>query len=628
MSEATHHQHRGADRMSAQHPATNLSKGIIMNSLTTHKRRLRAALMACAAGIVLTASPAFAQDVDAGRLLDLMVQRGLVTAEEAAQLRAEAAATPAPQQAQAPAPLPQPGVAADGTQTVTYVSPVVREQIAQQVRAELGTQAQAEGWARPGETPEWTRRIQLYGDVRVRGEGRFYDKDNSDDFPNYGAINAGAPFNINRASPDYVGPPYINSLEDRQRFRLRARLGVRAEITDWISANIRIATGADNSPVSMNQTMGADGTGKYHLWLDRASIRLTPTNGVDIDFGRFANPFWSSDLLFDNDMNFDGVAISARAPVSDSFRVFGTAGAFPVFNTSLNFGTQNAPILIDPDTGAEIPTGRPFKSEDRYLFAAQAGVEFSPSEQVTLSLAGGYFHFDNVEGKVSQPCYWDELVCSTDITRPAFQQHGNTMFPIRSVIPNPNNVPQSPENQYFGLASKFEILHVRGAVDYRPNDGFGVRLEGDFVKNLGWDRSTLLARAVNNLGPQSTIPDPDNSNGTLTVDGPYEGGDIGWQARLTVGSVMNLNLAGDWQAKRGDWNAHVAYRRLESDAVIDGFADSDFHIGGTNNRGWQIGGNYAIARNTIVGFRWISAEEVAGAPFSVDRGFIDLMTRF
>lgn len=198
------------------------------------------------------------------------------------------------------------------------------------------------------------------------------------------------------------------------------------------------------------------------------------------------------------------------------------------------------------------------------------------------------------------------------------------------MIANPNDPDRSPENQYFGYASKFEVLHIRGQLDYQPSDTFGVRLEGDFVKNLGWDRANIENRALNNLGEQLRVPNPDTSdpNDTMLVDGPYAGGDTGWQARLTVGSVLNLNGLGDWQAKRGDWNAYVAYRRLESDAVVDAFADSDFHIGGTNNRGWQIGANYAFAKNTILGFRWLAAEEVVDAPFSVDRGFIDLMTRF
>ncbi len=622
--------------MSARHPNTSLSKGnLIMPTINGRIGRLKPALMACAAGATLLASPALAQErrVDGEKILELLVAKGVISKADADAIISQAEVVePAPQQARAP--IPQAGVGADGTQTVTYVSPVVREQIAQQVRAELGTQAAAEGWSKPGETPEWTRRIKLYGDVRVRGEARRYDDANFDVFWNYGALNHGAPFDINTGNPDSIGAPYINTLEDRQRFRLRARLGIKAQITDWISADLRIATGADNSPVSTNQTLGADGTGKYQLWLDRASIRLTPVKDVAIDVGRFANPFWSSDLIFDNDINFDGVAISASAPVNDTFRVFGTAGAFPVFNTDLNFGTQNAREEND------VKRGRPFPSQDKYLFAAQAGAEFKPTQEIGVRLAGAYYHFDNIAGKVSDPCYWYELVCSTDATRPAFQQFGNTVFAIRDVVRNPLNPDISPEPQYFGLSSKFRVLHVRGAIDYKPNDGFGVRLEGDYVRNLAWDRDAIrgtfvdrvgwVGKALNNLGEDITIPVPtdDDPDAVKTVQGPYAGGNDGWQARLTVGTVLNLNLAGDWSAKRGDWNAWLAYRRLASDAVVDAFADSDFHIGGTNNKGWQLGGNYAIARDTILGFRWLAAEEVAGAPFSVDRGFIDLMTRF
>lgn len=593
------------------------------------RHRLKPALLACAASLSLVGfvQPALAQDssgqattVDPRLLVEQLVTEGVITRAQADRMIAKA--TVPVQLAQAPPPIPA-GIAADGAQIVPHVPQVVRDQIVQQVRAELGSQAQAEGWSKPGETPEWTRRIQLYGDVRMRGEGRFYDKGNSDIFTNYGAVNHGDPQNINDATPGWIAPPFINTLEDRQRFRLRARLGIRAQIADWVSADIRVATGADNSPVSTNQTLGAnDGTGKYELWLDRASIRLTPVKDVNIDFGRFANPFWTGDLMFDNDMNFDGVAISGSGAVNESLRLFGTAGAFPVFNTDLNFGSRNAPV--------QSASSGPYKSQDKYLFAAQAGVEFKPTDQIGVRLAGGYFRYDNVEGKVSAPCQYYELVCSTDATRPAFQQFGNTMFPIRNIVPDPLNPVTSPENQYFGLASKFEILHIRGSVDYKPSDSFGVRLEGDFVKNLGWDRNVIAARAVNNLGPDIQVPNPStpNPDDMMNAPGLYAGGDTGWQARLSVGSVLNLNWQGDWTAKAGDWNAFVGYRHLESDAILDAFADSDFHIGGTNNKGWQIGGNYAIAPNTIIGLRWLSAEEIADAPFSVDRGFIDIMTRF
>ncbi|WP_333837446.1 putative porin [Novosphingobium sp.] len=580
------------------------------------------------------ATPAFAQQVDSNKLLEIMVAKGLVTRAEADAMIGEASSRSAPQ-AQAPI---QGGVAADGTQTIPYVPQVVRDQITEQVKSQLASQAQAEGWSKPGETPEWTRRITLYGDVRARFEPRFFDKGNADIFPNYSAINSGSAQNINDKTAGYVPPAFLNTLENRQRTQLRARLGLRAQVSDWISANVRIATGNDRSPVSTNQTLGAFGGGGYEVWLDRASIRLTPVKDVNIDLGRFGNPFFTTDLLFDPDMGFDGIAVTGRKSVNDRIAFFGTAGAFPVFNTDLNFGSRNAPSA--PDSGADTYPGirGPYKSQDRYLFAAQAGVEFKPVDKVTARLAGAYFHYDNIQGKLSAPCQYYEVVCSTDATRPAFQQFGNTLFPIRNVIPDPLDPVGSPENQYFGLASKFRVLNVHAAVDFEPSSKFGMRLEGDFVKNLGWDRNLLRGtytqtggwsgRAINNLGSAIRVPDPKDSTKTILQPGGYEGGNTGWQARLTVGSALSLSADGDWTVKRGGWNLILAYRRLESDAVVDAFADSDFGLGGTNVKGWYLGGNYAIGRNTMLGARWVSSDEIAGPPLSVDRLFLDLVTRF
>jgi len=602
--------------MSAQLTDASTPRGKNNMSYNVIRHRLKPALLACAAGASLMASPAFAQAVDPNKLLEIMVEKGLVSRAEADAMIAEARTAPAsPQQVQAPI---QGGVSADGTQTIPYVPQVVRDQITEQVRTQLASQAQAEGWSKPGETPEWTRRISLYGDIRARYEGIFMDKSNSDIFPNYGAVNQGDPQNINPRTPGYVPPAFLNTLENRTRFQLRARLGLKAQIADWVSGDIRIATGNDRTPVSTNQTLGAFGGGGYQVWLDRAAIHLTPVKGVGVDFGRFSNPFWTSELLFDQDLNFDGVAVSARGKLGDNLALFGTAGAFPIFNSDLNLGSRNAPV----------GTGGPYKSQDRYLFAVQGGAEFKPIDQVSLRLAGGYFRFDNVEGKQSAPCYWYELTCSTDATRPAFQQFGNSMFPIRKITPNPADPVGSPENQYFGLASKFEILNIHGALEYRPSERFGVRLEGDYVRNLGWKRALVSTRAINNLGASTTIPDPNDSTKTITVAGPYEGGNSGWHVRLAIGSALDASQGNVTGARAGDWNAWVSYRRLESDAVLDAFTDSDFHIGGTNARGWQVGGNYAVAPNLLFGGRWMSAEEIAGSPFSVDRFFIDLSTQF
>lgn len=598
-------------------PAHPFPKGIVM-SLVSHCSRLKPWLLACAAGASLFASPAFAQQhqVDPNRLLEIMVQRGLVSREDADAMLAEAAAPPAQQQAHAQ-PVPAGGVDANGVQTIPYVPQVVREQIVQQVRAELGSQAQAEGWARPGETPEWTRRITLSGDIRLRGESVFFQAPAFDsetglqvggnyaDFPDFGAINAGPGFNITQGAPDYVNPPFLNTTQDRRRARIRARFGLAIRIDDGITAEARLATGNDSSPISTNQTLGSNGGfDKYALWLDRANIRFALPGETNAIFGRFGNPFWTSEVLFDEDLNFDGVAVTGGGAVASNISLFGTLGAFPIFNTDFNFGSR--------DAGA-------FSSKDRWLAAAQAGIEYRPSDGVTARFAAGIFHFDGVQGEFSSPCSFFQDVCDTDATRPAFQQFGNSLFALRNIIPDPNAAPgTSREVQYFGLASEFDVLNVRAALDLNLFDPVGVRLEGDFVQNLGFQRRLVAARAIN---PSS-----------LGDGGDFDGGDTGWQARLIIGhfgmAQLGPGVGSGWTAEAGDWSLNLAYRRVESDAVLDAFTDSDLGLGGTNVRGWVIGGSYALGRNTAVGARWLSSDEVSGPPLSVDRLFLDLSTRF
>jgi hypothetical protein len=79
---------------------------------------------------------------------------------------------------------------------------------------------------------------------------------------------------------------------------------------------------------------------------------------------------------------------------------------------------------------------------------------------------------------------------------------------------------------------------------------------------------------------------------------------------------------------RGDWQIGVNYRHIDSDAVIDGFNESDFGLGGTNMKGFGIWGSYAVSPNTAFTIRWMSADEVAGPPLKTDLFQIDFTGRF
>jgi hypothetical protein len=62
--------------------------------------------------------------------------------------------------------------------------------------------------------------------------------------------------------------------------------------------------------------------------------------------------------------------------------------------------------------------------------------------------------------------------------------------------------------------------------------------------------------------------------------------------------------------------------------VIDAFADSDFGLGGTNLKGYFIGANFALGPNVWASARWMSANQITGAPYAVDIIQVDLNAKF
>ncbi|MGB8165870.1 MAG: putative porin [Chthoniobacteraceae bacterium] len=559
-------------------------------------------------------------------LINRLVDRGLLPKEDAVELIHQAEADAAQSRAQAEttagnvaqvAALAQAAAqvaaeavaapASDDDVRVTYIPDVVKAQLREQIKADVMAQAKNENWAAPRTAAEWTQRIRVFGDVRGRYDNiRFPEgNDNTGAFPNFNAINTGGPFDVSGT----VFSPQNNVDQNRQRFRLRARLGVDVDLRENFSAGIRIATGDSNTPVSTNQSIGlanqsqGGNFSKYALWLDRAFLKYEvgghPGRNLALLAGRFDNPYFSpSEIVWDDDVGFDGAAIAAKYQLAKWFTPFITGGAFPVFNTDLNFST-NQPAK--------------FKSTDKWLYGGQLGFDLKPQRKIDVKLAGAYYHFDGVEGRLSDP--FTPLTASdqgnTDNTRPSFAQKGNTYMALRNIVPNAlNDFGTSKQYQYFGLATPFHELVLNGKVDYTGFEPVVITGFGEFAKNLAFDRAAVNAKAVNNRGTNSV-------DGTT---GAFDGGDTAWIAGVKVG-------AGSFQ-KRWDWSLGANYRYVESDAVVDGFTDSDFGLGGTNMKGYTLFGSVALSQAVTLGVRWMSANEVAGPPQKVDIFQVDLSGKF
>ncbi|MBE2285802.1 MAG: putative porin [Prosthecobacter sp.] len=552
-------------------------------------------------------------------LINRLVQKGVLTHSEAADLikGAEEDAAFAKAQAQALADT-QAAVAAQNAMPpvepdaeevrVTYIPESVKAQIRDQLRTEVFAQARAQQWAAPNSAPEWTQRIKIFGDIRMRHDNFMFapGNDNTGVFPNFNAINTGAPFDVSGT----VFSPQLNVDQDRERTRLRTRIGFDIDLEDGFTAGIRMATGANNSPISTNQTLGSASAGsggqggnfsKYELWLDRAFIKYEASfldhANVTMLLGRFDNPFMnSSQIMWDEDVGLDGIAFKVSNQWKPGFKAFLTGGAFPVFNSDLNFASHNA---------------AKFESYNKYLFAAQFGVEFKITEDIEAKMSLAYYDWKNIEGRLSDPFVPLDPTDAgnTDNSRPLFAQKGNTYRPIRNITPTAlNGFGTTNQYQYFGLASEFRQIAWAGRLDFNQFEPVQVSLLGEYIKNLAFDQSAINAFAVNNR--------------TGGGAGAFDGGDTAWYMGVNVGKAIT---AFD---KPGDWALGIGYRHVESDAVIDGLNDSVFGGGGTNMEGYTLNAALALSKRTWMRMAYMSASQIAGPQLQTDVFLIDFSAKF
>jgi hypothetical protein len=511
-------------------------------------------------------------------ILQALVQKGVLTREQAQALVADAqakAATAAKDKAQQQAATQE---AEKGAIRVPYVPQIVRDQIASEVsangRADVAQQvverAKAEGWGVPAGLPDWIRGVRLYGDVRVRAERDFYASGNAQNFYlNYLQVNAAG-------GRDKAGiNALLNTTQSRSYVTGRLRFGAIAQLGNALRADFRISSGSANNPISANQTFGDYGT-RWALAVDRAALLWNPHTSswrqdLDVRFGRFENPFVTyNEMIWDVDLNFEGLSTTwdwnrVRGKDERTSRwLFATAGAF---------------LLQSP--GQSVP----FAEKDKWLYAGQIGSEIPFSWDSKLRLAVAYYDYANVTGRRNS--LGSNLL---DYTAPLWMTKGNTLFDISNST--------DPTVNLYALAGKYRLLSALVQLDLLAFGQKHVVVSGEYVRNIGWTTRDVLARTGNAVTARTS----------------------GYEAGVSVGYPQVAAL--------GQWRAAMSYRYLQRDAVLDAFTDSDFHLGGTDARGYIVTVDVGLARWAFARLRYLSANQIDEAPLGIDVAQLDLMGRF
>ena len=442
---------------------------------------------------------------------------------------------------------------------VQYVPDIVKKELREDIKKDVMSSLNYKAGERLG-VPDWIDRMHWEGDLRLRYQHDGFASGNP------------SPSDFNSANFTNVS----NTTEDQDRLRIRARLGVKAKVNDWLTAGVGLTTGSATDPISPNQTQGTN-SAKYNFGLDRAYLKAEIKPWLNVVGGRFANPWLSTDLVWDPDLAFDGVAASFTPRINDNWSSFLTLGAFPLEQTEVHSNNGN-------------PKAATNNAKSKWMYGSQVGIKWTAPDLSTAKLGIALYEFKHVEGIRNT-----DFSGAYDGTAPAFRTKGNTYFDI--TYGGNNNL----LTDTFGLASKFRELNLTGQLDIATFNPIHVMVTADYVRNIGFDAQEIATRT--SITPKKEVN--------------------GYQLKLAVGMPTTY--------RSNDWQAFASYKYLEADAVMDAYTDSDFYLGGTNAKGWILGTSYGIDKNTWLTARWFSADEItprASSPLAIDVLMLDLNAKF
>lgn len=588
-------------------------------------------------------------------LVDLLVKRGVINKDEgkglvsaAEQEAADAKTNPQAKSAVGAVEAPvasSPGsidpeqaqnAAKTGIKTkhVGYVPEFVKKEIHDQVKAELKAEvvqdvkqdAKTEGWGIPAALPEWVSALNPTVDMRVRLQDSFFDPNNGT------ALNQGyGPFNFLNINSQYVNNgqetgvagaasvspgsnrfAFNNNTKDQFQLRERFRLGFEANITESIKAGVRLATSNNYSPVSNDQSLGNTGQ-SYQFAIDRSYLQYDyfddrKNSWFSAYAGRIINPFMSTDIVFDPDLSFEGVAGSFRFHFNQNdASVLGYKPGIPTGRVGINQG-QQTPDSVFMTFGVFPIQNVNFSTNSKWLYAGQLGADWLTFNDSRFNIGVAYYEYQNVSARYNAPGV--STGHEYDWTAPQFMQQGNSVVAITnfnsSAAGNGSGslCTDVTTGCLFGLASQFRIFNATSIYDYLLYGQTHLVFTADYAKNLGYNQQNIL-----NQFKSGVVNYTDTS--------PH-----------TTAYQMRVDLGHPRVARRGDWNMSFAYRYVERDAVLDAFTDSIFHNGGTNARGWVLGAQYAMAKNTWMDLHWYATSAINGPTYNVDTVNVDVNTRF
>jgi polyhydroxyalkanoate synthesis regulator phasin len=356
---------------------------------------------------------------------------------------------------------------------------------------------------------------KLYGDIRARYEMR---------------------------SGDDTRAPVVS--EDRNRGRYKLTFGVKTEADDFY-ADLAFAMGSggrsDNSTFGNGNATPANQNGsnnKESLFVKRAMLGWKATDWLTLEAGRIANPLYTTSMVWDGDLTFEGLAEMLTFDVNPKTQVFANfvqsqyVGDYKDFsNSTLN--------TVDRVTNN--------------ILAFQGGAKFKVTDEVGAKAAITFTKYTND--------------APSGITG-AFAPAVGTGTALASNVQSTNNL---------------QTIEIPAEISFKAADSnIGFKLFGDYVQNIdGSDRYNAAVAASGADAAKIRAAGNDDS---------------AWLLGVGVDSKQGKS------AQKGDWSAKAWYQDVGVYSVDPNAVDSDFMDSRVNMKGVVLKAEYLLRDNVFLNF--------------------------
>ena len=352
--------------------------------------------------------------------------------------------------------------------------------------------------------------LKLYGDLRLR-------------------------YTYDTQEPQVSGTDHLSQ---RSRERLRLRLNADFTLTGGFFGGVQLQTSSASDGANQtlgDSTTGAGGFGNYNIYISRAFFGWG-NDWLTLVGGKQHNPFYSTDLVWDPDINPDGFVQKI-----DLLKAFGADNSEP--RTKSRFGLSLvAGQFVFSDNNEYNPHSD--ASRDCWLFTTQLIGTMQVTPKVKVTFAPGYMTYTagNTADLNNSPTGFMTTKSGTNLLAYSSQRD-------LSVITAPGDV-------------SFSVC------------GLKTKVLWDFAYNTQGEERARKILGLTGVGANSAHSSQDN---------------IAWLAGVQVGQNKTA----------GDWSVLTNFRQTGIAAVDPNLNDSDFANGYVNMQGVKTSIAYSFTDSAV-----------------------------